>query len=62
MTNKKLIDHCNSYWIQHRRKCHIRCPRGPECDSYMEKYGTTPFLENHFHTDRYTDKEITDEN
>ena len=62
MTNKKLIDHCNSFWIRHKGKCSTHCPRGLECDSYMKKYGTTPFLENRFHIDRYTDEEIEDEN
>ena len=61
MTNKKLIDHCNSFWT-HNTICSKHCPYNEYCNMFMAKYGETPYLEDEFHEEWYTDEEITDEN
>lgn len=60
MTNKELIDYCNEF----KGKCHRDCPYiHTYCDAFIDKTGlTSPFLENKFHPEVYTDEEIEYEN
>lgn len=61
MTNKKLIDHCNSFWseVGHCEDCKYN---HTYCEAFHKKYRTTPYKENKFHNEWYTDEEIEDEN
>ena len=61
MTNKNLIDHCNSFWGEggycEDCKCHTYC------DTFHKKYRTTPYKEDTLDEGMfYTDEEIEDEN
>ena len=57
MTQKKLIDYCNSTPWHH---CMNGCPyENKECDAYGRKYNcNTPAYDNDLHPERYTDDEI----
>lgn len=58
MTNKELIDHCNSF-CPCNVLCSERCPYIGYCDVFMAKHnGNTPYLENKYHEKWYTDEEI----
>lgn len=62
MTNKNLIDHCNSFWgeVGHCEDCKY-CHS--YCDSFRHKTGLiTPYREDKLHPYVYTDEEIEDEN
>lgn len=53
ITQKQLIDYCNSTPWDH---CYI-CPyEGKECKAYCAKYGDVPGNDDFFHPERYTDK------
>ena len=57
MTNKKLIDHCNSFWGKKGYCADCPYPR-TYCIAFFAKFGTTPFKENTRHEEYYTDEEI----
>ena len=60
MTNKKLIDHCNSFWRNNCDECQYN---HTYCDSFIYKTGLgTPYRENEIHPEVYTDEEIEYEN
>lgn len=62
MTNKKLIDHCNSFWGK-KGNCNDRPYIRTYCDSFSDKTGlVTPYHENKLHPEVYTDEEIEYEN
>ena len=53
ITQKQLIDYCNSTPLDH---CDI-CPyKGKECAAYRAKYGNVPGSDDYFNPERYTDK------
>ena len=57
MTNKQLIDHCNSFW-DIKGMCG-NCPYiRTYCTAFCAKFGTTPLMENTRHEEYYTDEEI----
>lgn len=58
MTNKKLIDRCNSFWGK-KGYC-SDCPYNHTyCASFIDKTGlVTPYRENEIHPEVYTDEEI----
>lgn len=58
MTNKNLIDHCNSFW---GKKGHCEdCPYNHSyCDAFILKCGDTPFMSDTRNDGEfYTDEEI----
>lgn len=63
MTNKKLIDHCNSFWGKKGKCGDCPYPYNPKyCGAFFAKFGTTPFMEDTRHEEYYTDEEIEYEN
>ena len=58
MTNRKLIDYCNSHWDKAHR-CE-ECPYNRTyCDAFCANNHETPFmLDKYFDGKYYTDKEI----
>ena len=61
MTNKKLIDHCNSFWGEDGYCGDCKYSR-TYCEAFYKKYRITPYREDMFHEEWYTDEEIEDEN
>ena len=57
MTQKELIDYCNSKPWHH---CMNGCPYDEkECEAYCKKYNSdVPSSDDYFHPERYTDEEI----
>ena len=68
MTNKKLIDHCNSFWGKRGKsgkmgKCEDCKYSRTYCEVFHKKYRTTPYKEDTLDEGMfYTDEEIEDEN
>lgn len=60
MTNKQLIDHCNSFWYK-KGKCED-CPYNHTyCEAFHKKYRTTPYKEDTLDNEKYyTDEEIVE--
>lgn len=64
MTNKELIDHCNSFWGKRGRRCED-CPYSHTyCDAFLKAHHhETPFMCDTLHDGKYyTDEEIEYEN
>lgn len=56
ITNKALIDYCNSTPVTH---CTSGCPyQGKECGVFIQMYHTTPYAEDKRHPSNYTDEDI----
>ena len=64
MTNKNLIDHCNSFWDKRgkngkRGKCEDCKYSHTYCEAFHKKYRTTPYKEDTLDEGIfYTDEEI----
>lgn len=58
MTNKSLVDYCNSTPTSH---CEEGCPyESRECEYFIEKYKSIPCLCDKVHPEFYTDEVISE--
>lgn len=54
MTQRELIDYCNTCTCINCREC----KHEDICDRYTEKYGNSPFWDDVHYPERYTEEEI----
>lgn len=57
MTRKQLIDHCNAFWGK-KGYCSDCVYDDTYCSQYNDNYKDTPYMEDKYHAERYTDDEI----